>query len=275
MKRLLIVGIGIAVAGLALVGAGFLYAMPQAEDGLASAEAMYQAQGVELSYNEAGQLTDRGTTEGADAILALLQDEWKYPLDKGNLDPDDPIVNTRDELMVQYAVITYHVLHGEVDVVLTAEQVPITYRGVEYTEPGTYKIAPLAYFAQLDRTHPIEGQLRGAWSPLAIALTGSLAGGHANQAAGELAQATSLAIGGMGFVVFLAGAGLVWASFERPAPAKAPDARMRLKVSPPEPARGPAAEPRFVPRRSVMRRVQGDRVELSAWPEPSSSGQRR
>ncbi|HEX2021291.1 MAG TPA: hypothetical protein VHH36_01150 [Candidatus Thermoplasmatota archaeon] len=221
-NRIRILGIFLASAGLAMAGAGFAYGLPMANDGLASAQAMYEAQGVTLAYNEQGQLVDRGTTEGAGRILALLEGDWKFPVNRANLDPNDPVVNTRDELMFQYATITYHVLHGEVDVKLAAEQVPITYRGVTYDEAGTYKIAPLAYYAQLDRTHLIEGQLRAAWTPQALALTAALAGGHANQAAGELAQATSLAIAGIGLLFATAGGGLAWATFSRDAAAKIP-----------------------------------------------------
>ncbi len=216
MMRLRIVGIALVVGGLGLTGAGFLYGLPLADDGLDAAQQMYEAQGITLAYDEQGRLLDRGTPEGADAIMALLVDEYQYPVDRSNFDPGDPVVNTRDELMYQYAVITYHVLHGTAAVTLTAEQVPITYRGVEYTEPGTYDIEVGAYYAELDRTHPIEGQLRGAWSPLALSLTSMLAAGHANQAAGELASATSLGIGFIGLLFAAAGGGAVWISYGRP-----------------------------------------------------------
>ena len=219
MKRIRIVGIVLVIAGVAMSGVGLAYGMPQANDGLASAQAMYEAQGVSLTYNDQGQLIDRGTPEGAAKIMQLLEEEWKFPVNHANFDPADPVVNTRDELMFQYATITYHVLHGEVDVKLTAEQVPITYRGVEYTEAGTYKIAPLGYYAEFDRTNPIESQLRAAWTPQALALTAALAGGHANQAAGELAFATVLAIAGIGALFALGGAGLVWVSYGREVPA--------------------------------------------------------
>jgi hypothetical protein len=218
MNRIRIVGIFAIVAGLAMAGAGSLYGMPQATDGLASAQAMYEAQGVSLTYDDEGQLVDRGTTEGAAKIMTLLEDDWRFPVDHANFDPSDPIVNTRDELMYQYATITYHVLHGAVKVTLTAEQVPITYRGVTYTEAGVYDIAPEGYYAQFDRTNPIESQLRAAWTPQALALVAALAGGHANQAAGELAFATTLAITGIGLLFAFAGAGLVWVSFGREAP---------------------------------------------------------
>lgn len=218
MKRARVFGILLAAAGVTLAGVGFAYGLPMANDGLASAQAMYEAQGVELNYNEDGILIDRGTPEGAAKIKSLLVDDWKFPVVESDLDPNDPLVNTRTELMFYYATITYHVLNGEVDVKLTAEQVPVTYRGVTYTEAGTYKIAPLDYYANFDRTNVIEGQLRAAWTPQALALTSALAGGHANQGVGELAQATSLGIGGIGLLFAFAGVGLVWMSYGREAP---------------------------------------------------------
>lgn len=222
LMRVRIVGIALVVAGLAVAGAGFFYGLPQANDGLAAAQAMYEDEGVKLTYNEAGQLTDRGTPESAQNILALLEQEWKYPVKHSNLDPNDPLVNTRDELMFQYATIIYHVKHSVVPVQLTAADVPITYHGVTYTQPGTYNITVEKYFAELDRNNPVEKQLRDSWSALALALTGSLAGAHANQAAGELAAATSMGIGAMGLVFTLAGAGTVWVSYGRPAKPKEP-----------------------------------------------------
>lgn len=220
MRRFRILGGVLVLAGLAMAGGGLAYGFPMAQDGLDSAQAMYAAQGIELTYNEQGQLIDRGTPEGAANIMKLLTEEWRFPVVQSDFDPNDPLVNTRSELMYQYATITYHVLHGEVDVKLTAEQVPITYRGVTYTEAGTYKIAPLDYYANFDRTNPIESQLRGAWTPQALALVAALAGGHANQAAGELAQATTLGIGAIGLSFVLAGAGLVWVSFARETPVR-------------------------------------------------------
>ena len=218
MNRTMIVGIVLALGGLGVAYAGFVYGYPQATDGLASAQAMYEAQGVTLSYNEQGQLIDRGTPEGAQKILDLLEKDFKYPVNRANLDPKDPVVDTRDELMYEYATITYHVLHTSVPVRLTEAQVPITYRNVTYTTPGTYNITLEHYYAHLDRTNPIERQLREAWSPTALSLTSALAGAHANQAAGELAQATTLGMGGIGLLFAVAGAGMVWIAMEHKAP---------------------------------------------------------
>ncbi len=218
--RMRVVGLAVILAGLGVAAAGFLYGLPQANDGLDAAQAMYEDEGVMLIYNEAGQLLDRGTPEGASKILALLEQDWQYPVNHKNLDPNDPLVNTRDELMYQYATIIYHVKHSVVPVKLTAADVPITYHGVTYTEAGTYNITVEKYFAELDRNNPIEKQLRDSWSALALALTGSLAGAHANQAAGEIAQATTMGLGAIGLVIAFAGGGVVWASYGRGADAK-------------------------------------------------------
>src|SRR5665811_813432 len=101
---LMVIGVGF------LAGGGIAYTMTQ--DGYDSLQSFSEAQGVELSYNEDGQLVDRGTTEGADAIMTLLTDDWGYPVDMGELDPADPLVNTDTEYMFQMATVGYHVLNG-------------------------------------------------------------------------------------------------------------------------------------------------------------------
>ena len=70
-RRLRTLGIVLAVIGLGfLVGGGVAYAKVQ--DGYDSLQAFSEQQNVQLNYDENGQLTDRGTTEGAEAIMALL-----------------------------------------------------------------------------------------------------------------------------------------------------------------------------------------------------------
>ena len=101
-----LMGIGLAVMAIGAV------TMQKANEGLASLDAVYAAQNVTLSYNDAGELVDRGETEGAQAILALLEDDWNFPVNHDDLNPDDPVVYTPTELMYQYAVISYHVLNG-------------------------------------------------------------------------------------------------------------------------------------------------------------------
>jgi len=216
--RVRILGLSLVLVGLALAGTGFFYGAPRAKAGLDSAQAMYEAQGVTLSYNENGELTDRGTPEAAQAIMALLEDTWAYPVNHKNFDPDDPLINTRDELMFQFATLTQHILISERPVTLTEADVPIEYRGVNYTEPGTYMIQVDGYFRDFNRNHPIAGPLREAWSADANSLLAKLSAGHANQAVGELALFTSLGIGGVGLLFAALGGGLIWVSFGRATP---------------------------------------------------------
>jgi hypothetical protein len=85
--------------------------------GYGSLQAISEQQNVTLEYNDDGQLIDRGETGGAEAIMSLLKDDWQYPVVEGDLDPNDPLVNTASEYMYQMATVTYHVLHGTQTVV--------------------------------------------------------------------------------------------------------------------------------------------------------------
>ena len=107
-KRLQYLGIVLAVIGLGFVLAGG-YAFLQVQDGNDSLQAFSEAQNVTLSYNEDGQLVDRGTTEGADAIMVVLVEDWGYPVVMSDLDPADPLVNTASEYMFMMATIGAHV----------------------------------------------------------------------------------------------------------------------------------------------------------------------
>ncbi len=138
-KRLRTLGIILAVIGLGFTVAGAVaYTMTQ--DGYDSLEAFSAAQNVELSYNEDGQLIDRGTVEGAQGIMELLTEEWGYPVVESELDPADPVVNTASEYMFQMATIGYHTLHGTQTVVLTDT---VEYNG-EVFEAGTYEFPSTA-----------------------------------------------------------------------------------------------------------------------------------
>ena len=102
--RLRAIGIVLALIGFGfIIGGGFAFLKVQ--EGQTSLKAFSAAQGVELAYNEDGQLVDRGETAGAEAIMALLTDEWGYPVVAGELDPADPIVNTGSEYMFQMATV--------------------------------------------------------------------------------------------------------------------------------------------------------------------------
>src|SRR5688572_3218345 len=69
INRLRGLGIVLGIIGLAFVVAGG-FAFLKVQEGQTSLKAFSAAQGVELSYNEDGQLVDRGETEGAQAIMS-------------------------------------------------------------------------------------------------------------------------------------------------------------------------------------------------------------
>ena len=81
-------------------------------------------------------MLDRGKPEAAQKIMRLLTEDWDYPVVESELDPNDPLVNTASEYMYQMAVIGYHVLHGNHEVVLTEDQ---EYKGKVYPA-GSYEV---------------------------------------------------------------------------------------------------------------------------------------
>ena len=206
--RLRILGFVLGLIGIAFVAAG-AFAFIKTQEGYKSLNAFSAAQDVQLTYDDKGQLVS-GDTEEAQAIMALLTDDWGYPVATSELDPKDPIVNTASEYMFQMATIAYHTLHSTVTVVLTE---PAEYKGKTYAA-GSYDV-PIdgRYFSQLDRSDPLQGPARTqAWSATAHALIGELGVGTATASALQLALALSGLIGGIGGTLILMGGGLVWAT---------------------------------------------------------------
>lgn len=173
-KKLKLTGIFFILAGVGFLVVGMVVSV-RGQAGLNSLQAVYEAQGIELSYNDNGEFIDQGTTEGGNAILSLLKEDWKYPIMESNLNPNDPLVNTADELMVQLATINYHVLHGEHTVVLDED---VEYKG-EVFEAGEYNVPVEGrYYSDFDRMHPLEGPVRTlAWSPMVHGLAGEISAG--------------------------------------------------------------------------------------------------
>lgn len=208
-KRLRALGIILAVIGVGFAVAGGV-AFTQVQDGYHSLDSFSAAQNVELSYNDEGVLVDRGTTEGAEAIMTLLTDDWGYPVVESELDPQDPVVNTASEYMFQMATIGYHTLHGTQTVVLTDT---VEYNG-EVFEAGTYDV-PVdgRYWTDFDRQHPIEGPAREmAWSGTAHGLFGELGVGTVTASTLQLGYGLAGAFAGVGLLALIGGLGLVWAS---------------------------------------------------------------
>lgn len=206
-KRLAKLGYALLVIGLAFAVAGGV-AYFRVQDGYDSLEAFSEAQNVTLSYNDDGQLIDRGTTEGADAIMALLTEDWNYPVVSGDLDPNDPLVNTGTEYMYQMATIVQHTLHGTQEVVLAED---VEYNG-EFFAAGTYEVdVDGKYWTDFDRRHPLEGAVRGqAWSGTVHGLVGELGVGTVTHSTLQMGLAMSGLFAGLGLTLVLTGTGLVW-----------------------------------------------------------------
>lgn len=208
-NRLRTLGVVLTVIGMVFVIAGGV-AYFKVQDGYGSLQAFSEQQNVTLSYNEDGQLTDRGTVEGAQAIMSMLTDDWAYPVVQSDLDPDDPLVNTSSEYMYQMATIVYHVVHGTQTVVLPEA---VEYNGQVF-DAGTYEF-PVdgRYWTDFDRRHPIEGPARGqAWSGTVHGLVGELGVGTVTHSTLQMGLALAALFAAVGLLSFIAGGGMIWVS---------------------------------------------------------------
>ena len=193
-RRLTIIGIVLAVIGLGFVAGGG-YAYMQIQDGYDSLQSFSEAQNVTLSYNDDGQLVDRGETEGAQAILALLEDDWQY---------------RATEYMYQMATIIYHTIDGTVEVTLDQA---VEYNG-ETFEAGTYDVEVNGrYWTDFDRMHPLDGPAReAAWSGTVHGLVGELGVGTVTHSTLQMGLGLSMLLAGLGATFMLLGGGLAFAA---------------------------------------------------------------
>ena len=218
--RLKGLGLILAVLGLAFM-AGGAYTFLRTQEGARSLQAFSAAQDIKLSYNEQGQLVDRGEPAQAQQILAMLRSDWGYPVVAGDLNPNDPLVNTPTEYMYQMATIAFHTLNGTQTIVLTE---PKEYKG-EVFPAGEYEFAVDGrYWTGFDRQHPIEGPARDkAWTGTAHALIANLGVGTLTATNLQMGFGLAALFAAIGFTVLVAGIGLVYAA--RAAEEKAPKTR--------------------------------------------------
>jgi hypothetical protein len=191
--------------------AGGAYAFIKTQEGAHSLAAFSAAQNVTLTYNEDGQLIDRGEVEGAQAIMALLKDDWGYAVNDGELNPNDPVVNTASEYMYQMATVAYHTLHGTQTV--TLEEDFTAPDGTVYTAGTPYEV-PVdgRYWADFDRTNPIDAAVRAqAWTGVAHALVAELGVGTVTASTLQMGLGLAGLFAGIGAAFLITGLGLVWA----------------------------------------------------------------
>jgi len=207
--RLKVVGVIVAVFGLAFLAGGG-YAYYKVNQGTQALQAFSAAQNVKLTYNADGQLADaKGDTTEAVAIMGMLTNDWGYSVDKGELNPNDPVVNTTSEYMYQMATIAYHTLHAATTVVLDKD---VTAADGTIYKAGTYDFQNDGrYWTGFDRNNPIEAAARGQiWTPTAHALIGELGVGSATASALQLGLGMAAILGGVGLMFLITGLGLVW-----------------------------------------------------------------
>jgi hypothetical protein len=227
-KPLGLLGIFLIVVGIGyFVGAGVAYSKVQG--GYGSLQSFSEAQNVQLNYNEDGQLIDRGEVEGAQAIMSLLEDDWNFPVVDGDLDPNDPLVNTATEYMYQMATIAHHTLDGTQVIVLTEDDIAAAIENEQLAPDGTYEgvvaayqgqvLEPAAYEVPVDgrywtgftRTDLLDGQARDqAWSGTAHALVAELGVGAATHSTLQLALGVAALLAGLGVVCTVMGVAFIW-----------------------------------------------------------------
>ncbi len=206
-RRMNLLGVMLAVIGIGFLG-GAGVAWLRVQDGYGSLQAFSEAQNVTLNYNDDGQLIDRGSTEQADAIMDMLTVDWGYPVVSGDMDPNDPLVNTGSEYMFQMATIAYHTLHGTQTVVLDEA---VEYQGETFAA-GTYEVeVDGRYWTGFNRMHPLEGPARDqAWSGTAHALIAELGVGTVTHSALQLGLGIAALLGGLGFIFLAMAAAVAW-----------------------------------------------------------------
>lgn len=212
-------GVVLAVIGLAFIAGGG-FAFYKTNQGAHALQAFSAAQNVTLSYNEAGQLVDRGETEGAVAIMSLLTNDWGFAVDASELNPNDPLVNTSSEYMYQMATIAYHTLNGTTTVVLDKD---VEYKGQVFAA-GSYDFPTDGrYWTGFDRANPIEGAAREkVWTGTAHALIAELGVGSVTASALQIGLGMAGILAGVGFMFMLTGLGLVWVARAETERVKAP-----------------------------------------------------
>ena len=205
--RLKLLGVVMVASGLFGAGVGG-YTLLRTMEGVNSLQDFSMAQGVTLSYDDSGQLVDRGTTEGAQKIRDLVTNDWGYALVDSDLNSNDPLVNTASEYMYQMGTIAYHTLHSTVTVTLTEDK---EYKGQAFPAGDYEFVNDGRYWTGFDRMHPIQGPARGMiWSGTAHALIGQLGVGAVTANTLQIGLGLVGVIGGLAGTLGLLGVGLIW-----------------------------------------------------------------
>ena len=220
-KRLQRLGLGLVLMGIVFFAAGG-YTLYKTQQGATALQTFSAAQNIKLTYNDQGQLADRtGDTKEATAIMSLLVNDWGYAVDKSELNPNDPLVNTAGEYMYQMATIAYHTLNAKTTVTFPED---VIVDGKVVQAAGTYDFQNDGkYWTGFNRADPIQGAAREKiWTGTAHALIAELGVGSVTASALTMGLGIAALFALIGATVVLTGLGLVWATRAATEKVKAP-----------------------------------------------------
>ena len=218
--RLKVLGVVLAVIGIAFIAGGG-YAYYKTNQGAQALQAFSAAQNVKLSYNEAGQLVDRGEVEGAQAIMSLLVNDWGYAVDQSELNPTIRWSTRPASTCTRWPRSPTTPCNGTTTVVLDE---PVTAEDGTVYAAGEYEFATDGrYWTGFDRSNPIEAAARGqVWTGTAHALIAELGVGSVTASTLQMGLGMAALFAGLGFTFLLTGLGLVWATRAETERVKAP-----------------------------------------------------
>ncbi len=231
--RLKKLGVVVAILGLVFIIGGGIAAF-KVYKGATALNAYSTVENVKLAYDDSGHYTSHGDAKMGAAILDMLENDWKYPVDKSELNPKDPLVNTGSEYMLQMATVSYHVLYGTTTVVLPAGSDDAVYDGKTYHAGDTIKyVNDGKYWADFDTSNPIEAAARSQlWQPTAHGLIGELGVGAVTASTLQLGYGVAAVVAGLGATLILTGLGLIWAAAAVPVAPAAAKAEPKAKAKP-------------------------------------------
>ena len=143
--------------------------------------------------------------------MALLVNDWGFSVDRADLNPNDPVINTASEYMYQMATISYHTLHATTTVTFPED---VVVNGNVVQAAGTYEfVNDGRYWTGFDRTDPIQGAARDQiWTGTAHALIAELGVGSVTASAITMGLGIAALFVLIGATVLLTGLGLIWAT---------------------------------------------------------------
>ena len=161
--------------------------------------------------------------------MGLLTNDWGFSVDKSELNPNDPLVNTASEYMYQMATITYHTLHAATTVMLDKDVMvgDKVYTAGTYDFQNTASIGPASTGRTRSRVPPADRSGPRQHSPSSV----SSASAASTASALQLGLGIAAILGGIGLMFLITGLGLVWVARATTETVKAPALRPATSIA--------------------------------------------